>query len=110
MPYVCCVDSSRALSIFQAPLLPLRADPSAKKTPSWPRSWANFSLLELYSHRNAWANLHLLGQPDAFLAHRQEFLGGLSACCSGTRAERLSLCFQLHDCPGPPGAFCLSLP
>jgi hypothetical protein len=34
-----------------------------RKTPSWPRSWVNFSLLSLYSHRNAWANLHLLGQP-----------------------------------------------
>ena len=35
-----------------------------RKTPSWPRSWANFSLLQLYFHRNAWANLHLLGRPD----------------------------------------------
>ena len=42
-----------------------------RKTPSWPRSWVNFSLLSLYSHRNAWANLHLLGQPDAFLAARR---------------------------------------
>jgi hypothetical protein len=40
----------------------------ARNTPSWPRSWANFSLLQLYSHRNAWANLHLLGQSDTFLA------------------------------------------
>ena len=32
-----------------------------RKSPSWPRSWANFSLLQLCSHRNAWANLHLLG-------------------------------------------------
>jgi hypothetical protein len=32
-----------------------------RKTPSWPRSWANFSRLSLYSHRNAWANLDLLG-------------------------------------------------
>jgi hypothetical protein len=32
------------------------------------RSWANFSLLSLYSHRNAWANLHILGQPNTFLA------------------------------------------
>ena len=37
-----------------------------RKTPSWPRSLANFSLL--YSHRNAGANLHLLGQPNTFLA------------------------------------------
>ena len=35
---------------------------------SWPRSRANFSLLQLYSHRNAWANLHILGQPNNFLA------------------------------------------
>jgi hypothetical protein len=34
------------------------------KTPRWPRSWANFSLLQMSSHKNAWANLHLLGQPD----------------------------------------------
>ena len=40
----------------------------AKKTPNWLRSWANFSLLSLYSHRHAWANLYLLGQPKAFLA------------------------------------------
>ena len=32
------------------------------------RSWANFSLLSLYSRRNAWAILHLLGQPDTYLA------------------------------------------
>jgi hypothetical protein len=32
------------------------------------RSWANFSLLQLYYHRNAWANLHLLGQSNTFLA------------------------------------------
>jgi hypothetical protein len=28
-----------------------------RKMPSWPRSWANFSLLQLYSHRNAWGQL-----------------------------------------------------
>jgi hypothetical protein len=32
-----------------------------RKTPSLPRSWANFSLLQLYSYRNARANLHILG-------------------------------------------------
>jgi hypothetical protein len=41
-----------------------------RKPPSWPRSWAGFSLLQLYFHRNAWANLHLLGQPNALLARR----------------------------------------
>ena len=39
-----------------------------RKTPGWPRSWANFILLPLYSHRNAQANLHLLGQPNTLLA------------------------------------------
>jgi hypothetical protein len=38
------------------------------EVPSWPRSWPNFSLSQLHSHRNAWANLHILGQPDTFLA------------------------------------------
>jgi hypothetical protein len=35
-----------------------------RKTPSWPRSWANVSLLQLYYHMNAWANLHLFGRPE----------------------------------------------
>jgi hypothetical protein len=39
-----------------------------RKTPSWPRSWANFSPLSLYSHGNTWANLHIVGQPNTFLA------------------------------------------
>jgi hypothetical protein len=39
-----------------------------RKTPSWPRSRANFALLALYFRGNAWANSHLLGQPNAFLA------------------------------------------
>ena len=43
------------------------------KTPTrWPRSWANFSLLSLHFHRNAWANLHVLGQPNTFLAQGQD--------------------------------------
>ena len=46
-----------------------------RKTPSWPRSWANCSLLWLYSHRNAWANLHLLGQLNNFLARQGPFAG-----------------------------------
>ena len=29
------------------------AGAQVKKTPRWPRSWANFSLLQLYSHMNA---------------------------------------------------------
>jgi hypothetical protein len=39
-----------------------------RKTPSWPSSWASFSLFWLYSHRNAWANLRPLGRPDTCLA------------------------------------------
>ena len=42
--------------------------PQVRKAPSWSRSWANCSLLWLYSYWNAWANLHLLGQPNSFLA------------------------------------------
>jgi hypothetical protein len=42
--------------------------PLSEKTPSWPRSWANFSLLWMYPHRNVWANSHLLGQPNTLLA------------------------------------------
>jgi hypothetical protein len=29
------------------------AGDQVRKTPSWPRSWGNFSLSQLYSHRNA---------------------------------------------------------
>jgi hypothetical protein len=32
-----------------------------RKMPSWPRSWANFSLLQLFPHRHARASPHLLG-------------------------------------------------
>ena len=46
----------------------IKCDAEVRKTPSWPRSWANFSLLCLYSHRNAWAGLHFSGQPNTFLA------------------------------------------
>jgi hypothetical protein len=42
--------------------------PKVRQAPSWPRRWANFSLLWRFSHRNARANLHLSGQPDNFLA------------------------------------------
>jgi hypothetical protein len=58
-PHACPAspDGARAHTVWQV-----------RKTPSWPRSWANFSLLQLYSCRNAWANLHLLGQPHPFLA------------------------------------------
>ena len=35
------------------------AHKQVRKTQNWSRSWANFSPLQLYSHRNAWANSHL---------------------------------------------------
>ena len=53
---------------IRARAVDIAGNAQVRKTPSWPRSWANFSLLPLYSHRNAWANLHLLGQPNTFLA------------------------------------------
>jgi hypothetical protein len=45
----------------------VRPGPAVRNTPNWPRSWADFSLFESYSCRNAWANLRLLGQPNTFL-------------------------------------------
>ena len=68
-------------------------DDRVRKPPSWPRSWANFSLLSLYSHRNAWVNLHLLGQPDTFRAQSQT--DGTESSWNGakpslTRTERSS--------------------
>jgi GNAT superfamily N-acetyltransferase len=39
-----------------------------RKAPSWLRSSANFSLSQLCSHRNGWANLHILGRSNTFLA------------------------------------------
>ena len=48
-----------------------------RKTPSWPRSWAKSSLISLHSHRNAWANLLLLGQPETFLAAQHLHKGDL---------------------------------
>jgi hypothetical protein len=61
--------------------------PQVRTTPSWPRSWANFSLLWLYSDRNTWANLRLLGQPNSFLAIQLH--SPACKCCGGT---------------GPPGS------
>jgi hypothetical protein len=65
-----CRHSGRSVSSGQATITHWRWRTSkVRKTPSRPRSWANFSLLSLFSHRNAcWANLHLLGQPNTLLA------------------------------------------
>jgi hypothetical protein len=48
-----------------------RADPAAAcvvHTHEVDPAWGQPRLLSLYSHRNAWANVHLLGQPNTFLA------------------------------------------
>ena len=47
-----------------------RRHTQVRKMPSWPRSWANVSPLQLYQlyfHPNAWANLHLPGQTNTCL-------------------------------------------
>jgi hypothetical protein len=47
--------------------------PRVRKMPSWARSRANFSLLQLWSHRNAranrnaWTTRNILGQPNTLL-------------------------------------------
>ena len=51
-----------------------------RKTARRPRSWANFSLLWLHPHRNAWADLHILGRPNAFLRCRRCSWGRGSSC------------------------------
>jgi hypothetical protein len=54
-----------------------------RSTPSRSRSWANFSPLPLYSHGNARANLHLLGQPNTFLAQGAAGVLGAAAAAVG---------------------------
>jgi hypothetical protein len=71
-----------------------------RKAPSWPRSWANFSLLQLYSHRGAWANLHLLGQPDTFLAADP---GPSPARRAGEVLRRAPRAQRCSACRGPRG-------
>jgi hypothetical protein len=66
-------DKATPKSFFRTLLLDGEVD-KVRKKPSWPRSWAIFSLLWLYPHRNACANLHFLGQPNTLLApeHRAD--------------------------------------
>jgi hypothetical protein len=69
---------------------------TSETEPSWPRSWANFSLLYLYPHWNARANLYLLGQPDTFLAR-----GCLKAHLLGQPNTFLARgCLKAHGGPG----------
>jgi hypothetical protein len=62
-----CPRHARSAGSSAAPVA-LRTTPQVRKTPSWARSWANFSRLQLCSHRNAWDNFRLLGQPNTLLA------------------------------------------
>ena len=43
-------------------------DEPSEKDAKLAQKLANFSLLLLHFHRNAWANLHLSAQPNTFLA------------------------------------------
>ena len=47
--------------VFLAFFCLLQTFEQVRKTPSWPRSWANCSLLSLHSHGDAWANWHIFG-------------------------------------------------
>ena len=49
-------------------IIDLAALDQVRKTISWPRRCANSSLLQLYSHRSALADLHYRGQPNTLLA------------------------------------------
>jgi hypothetical protein len=69
-----------------------------RKAPSWPRSWANFSPLQLYSHRNAWANLHILGQPYTFLAEGRADAGLPRAAVFHSAHVDHSSVLRLHWC------------
>jgi hypothetical protein len=61
-----------------------------RQTPSWPRSWANFSLLWLYSHWNVWANLHIWANLAPFSLGRRGPVGprGARAALPGRQAAR----------------------
>jgi hypothetical protein len=78
----------------ELPELPVEDSKQVRKTPSWPRSWANFSLLSLYSHRNTWASLHLLGQPNTFLARSGPTTCGpaAAAMAEGDGVTRTAIC------------------
>jgi hypothetical protein len=72
-----------------------------RKTPSWPRSWANFSPLSLYPRRNARANLHILGQPNSLLARSSGCAAWKSTASSSSTTSRRTRCCRASK---PPAA------
>ena len=54
-----------------------------RKTPSWPRSWANFSLSQLCSHRNAWASFRANLTPFSL----KRYISRLNGSAVGRRVE-----------------------
>ena len=58
----------RSVLLLQVGVINLSHTLIVRKTPSWPRSWPNSSLFSLYSRRDGWANLLLLGQHNTFVA------------------------------------------
>jgi hypothetical protein len=74
-----------------------------RQTPSWPRSWANFSHLQLYYHRHAWANLHLLDQPNNLLAAVHGVLRGADDARPGAGARTPARLPLLRRAAGPRG-------
>jgi hypothetical protein len=73
-----------------------------RKTPSWPRSGANCSLLQLYSHRNERVGQlapSLLGRPNTFLALNACWFslpGYRAPCCSLAPVYRPITGAELH--------------
>ena len=79
--------------------------PQVRKKPSWPRSWANSSLLSLYSHRSARANLHLLGQPDTLPA--TAYRRARTSPPFATPAAAVTIGVDVKVILAPPCIFCI---
>ena len=53
-----------------------------KKLPCRPRSWANVSLLQVYSHRTARVNSHLLRQRLTLFSRKGSYCGWEGVTCA----------------------------
>ena len=101
---------ARQLFLFSELLL-FTKPAKVRKTPGWPRNWANSSLLQLCSHRSLWTNLHLLGQPDTFLApaqgrRRQAHVRGPAAGAEGgARRPDARVALDVKVITTPPSIF-----